>query len=264
MPEKPGIEESLQHHSPALDEIISKIRLNPGRQELYVEFAVELLKSGRPDQAIKSFYRANSIKEDHVILYNIGSLYYKKNDFKNAIIVLEKSKLLNGKFYLTYLLTGICYGRLNNFRAAESNFINVIMADPYNVTALTALAVLYHNQGRLEDSHKMLAKLSGSQIKSVKKIKNEILLKSEKNPLSGIDLENNPGRFTKFNEFIKSIPVSILTDKYGTIEEKISRLESNPDKTRDNLISLSLCHLFSGNTESAIDYLIEAGSRIAV
>ena len=255
---------TLPHQKTILDEITGKIKLNPEKQEHYVELAVELVKTGKPDQAIKSFYKANSIKENYLILYNIGSLYYKKNDFKNAILVLEKSKLLNMKFHMTFLLAGVCYGRLNNFRAAETNFINVIMTEPDNVTALTALAILYHNQGRVEDSYKILAKLSGTQIKTAKKIKNEILLQSEKNPLSGADLQSNPERFNKFNDFIKSIPVEILTDKYGTIEEKISRLESNPYKTRDNLISLSLCHLFSGNTDSAIDYLIEAGSKIAV
>ena len=260
----PDTVKSLPDERSRLDEIIEKIRLNPATRDHYIELAVELIKSGRPDQAIKAFYRANSIKEDHVTFYNIGSLYYKKNDFKNAILALEKSKLINNKYYMTFLLTGICYGRLNNFKAAETNFINVIMTDPDNITALTALAILYHNQGKIDESHKILARISGSQIKSVKRIKNEILLQSENNPLSGIDFKNNPERFSKFNEFIKSIPVSVLTDKYGTIEEKITRLESNPVKTRDNLISLSLCHLFSGNTESAINCLIEAGSRLAV
>lgn len=254
----------LQSKNTVLDEIISRIKQNPGKREHYLELAVVLTKSGMPDQAIKSFYRANSIKEDHIILYNIGSLYYRKNDFKNAILALEKSKQINRKFYISFLLAGICYGRLNNFKAAESNFIDVIMADPDNVTALTALAILYHNQGRSEDSYKILTKLSGTQVKTVKKIKNEILLSSGKNPLSGFDFKSNPERFMKFNEFIKSVPVSILTDKYGTIEDKIDRLENKPVKTKENLISLSLCHLFSGNTDSAIDYLIEAGSRIAV
>lgn len=256
--------DSLQSQNTALNQIICRIKQEPEKREHYLELAAVLTKSGKLDQAIKAFYRANSIKEDHVILYNIGSLYYKKDDFKNAILVLEKSKQINRKFYISFLLAGICYGRLNNFKAAESNFINVIMTDPDNVTALTALAILYHNQGRTEDSQKILLKLSGSQVKTVNKIKNEILLSSEKNPLSGFNLKNNPERFSKFNEFIKSLPVSILTDKYGTIEDKINRLENNPSKTKENLISLSLCHLFSGNTDSAIDYLIEAGSRIAV
>jgi tetratricopeptide (TPR) repeat protein len=248
----------------SLDEIIEKIKMNPLGRGHYLDLAAALVKLDRYDQAIKAYYKANSLKEDYVTLYNIGSLYYKKNDFKNAIIVLEKSKLLDDRFYMTYLLTGICYGRLNNYRAAESNFIKVIMSNPENVTALSALAILYHNQGKINESRKILSRLSASPIKSVKKIRNEILLQSDTNPLSDIDFKNSSGGFSEFNNFIKSIPVSVLTDKYGTIEEKISRLESNPEKTRDNLISLSLCHLFSGNTESAIDYLIEAGSRVAV
>ena len=85
-------------NSEKLNKIINLIKRNPASRELYIELAVELTTLKRFDQAIKSFYKANSLSEDYVTLYNIGCLYYKKNDFKNAIIALEKAKLLNNKF----------------------------------------------------------------------------------------------------------------------------------------------------------------------
>jgi len=42
-------------------------------------------------------------------------------------------------------------------------------------------------------------------------------------------------------------------------DEKIDFLKSNPD--RENLITLSLCHLFKGETDTAIDYLFEARKK---
>ena len=221
----------------------------------------------RYDQAIKSFNKANSIKEDYITLYNIGCLYYEKNDFKNAIIALEKSKLLNNNFHMIYLLTGLCYGRLNNFKASESNFIKVLMTDPENPTALTALAVLYYNQGNVFDSLNIIRSISSQKNKSVQKIKSEILFNSGRTSESVNEIKeykNSNEKFKNFNDYIKSIPVAILCDKYGSIEEKIQQLENKPSKTPDNLISLSLCHLFSGNTDSAIDYLYEARSSIAI
>jgi tetratricopeptide (TPR) repeat protein len=252
-----------------LSKIVDYIRHNPSDRDAFIELAVRLTEMKRFDQAIKSFYKANSIKEDFITLYNIGCLYYKKADFKNAILTLEKSKLINSRFHMNFLLTGLCYGRLNNFKAAESNFINVLMTSPENTTALTSLAVLYHNQGRVDDSLKLINRLSAlkSSSDAVKKIKSEILFNSGKTAESADEMKqikNSSEKFRDFNNYVKTIPVSILTDKYGSIEEKIQKLEDTPLKTRDNLISLSLCHLFSGNTDSAIDYLIEARSCAAV
>lgn len=247
--------------------LINYIKQNPDNHEGYIKLALELSRMKRYDQAIKSFSKANSIKEDYITLYNIGCLYYKKGDFKNAIIALEKSKLLNNQFHMIYLLTGLCYGKLNNFKASESNFIKVLMTDPENPTALTALAVLNYNQGNIIDSLNIIKSISNTKIKTVHKIKSEILFNSGKTSESAREIKkykDSHEEFHEFNNFIKSIPVTILSDKYGSLEEKIQKLENEPLKTPGNLISLSLCHLFSGNTDSAIDYLYKARGNIAI
>jgi len=252
-----------------LTQLINLVKLDPSNRDVYINLAVELTERQKFDQAIKAFNKANQLNEDYITFYNIGCLYYKKNDFKNAIIALEKSKMLNDQFRMIFLLAGLCYGRLNNFKASESNFITVIMSDPENSTALTALAVLYYNQGKIDEALRILNRVSSSNVKAdtIQKIKSEILFNSGKTAESANEIKlfkNNSDKFQNFNEYIKSIPVTILSDKYGSIEEKIQKLENTPSKTRDNLISLSLCHLFSGNTDSAIDYLIEARVNIAI
>ncbi len=267
---KKGIDGAdFSHSSKKLPGLVNAVKNNPGNREPYIELAVELASINRIDQAIRFFNRANAISEDYLSLYNTGSLYYKKGDFKNAIITLEKAKLLNNRFQMIYLLTGLCYGRLKNYKASESNFINVIMNDPDNTTALTALAILYHNQGKIDESLKLIGRISGSRVSSgsIRKIKSEILFNSGKADESAEEIKefkNSSEKFRGFNDFIQSIPVAVLTDKYGSIEEKIQKLETDQLQTKDNLISLSLCHLFSGNTDSAIDYLIAARKRVAV
>lgn len=246
--------------------IAEKIKQNPSNREAYIELAVELTRLNRLEDAIKSFNKACRIQEDYITLYNIACLYYKKYDYKNAIIQLEKSKIINPEFNMLFLLAGLCYGRLKNYKAAESNFIRVIMTDPDNITALTALSILFYNQGKTEDSLKLIRKISnsGTETETVSKIKSEILFNSGKTEESADEIKfikNNSSKFRNFNNFINTIPVSILTDKYGSIEEKIYQLENEAIKTKNNLISLSLCHLFSGNTDSAIDYLIQAREK---
>ncbi len=262
-------DDMISNDSRKLGRIVEYIKLNPLNRDAYIGLAVELTRMKRFDQAIKSFNKANSIKEDYVTLYNIGCLFYKNNDFKNAILALERSKQHNSDFYMVSLLAGLCYGRLNNFKAAETNFINVIMTDPENTTALTALAVLYYNQGKIQNSLNIIKRISSLKINddTVSRIKSEILFNSGKTTESADEIKqfkNSSDKFRNFNNYVKSIPVTILTDKYGSIEEKIQKLENDPSRTRDNLISLSLCHLFSGNTDSAIDYLIEARGSIAI
>lgn len=259
----------LTESSIKISELIETIKQNPNYREAYIDLAIELTSIGRIDQAIKFFNRANSISEDYLSLYNAGSLYYKKGDYKNAIIILEKAKLMNSRFQMIFLLAGLCYGRLKNYKAAESNFINVIMNDPGNQTALTALAILYHNQGKIDESLKIIGKISvnsgGSG--SIRKIKSEILFNSGKTDESAKeikDFKNSSEKFRAFNDYIQSIPVSILTDKYGSIEEKIQKIENGQLGTKDKLLSISLCHLFSGNTDSAIDYLVAARKSFAI
>lgn len=246
-----------------LSRIADIIRLDPMNREAYIDLAMALTELKKFEQAIKSFQKAYTLKEDFIILYNIGCLYYKNNDFKNAILALEKSKLLNNKFHMIFLLAGLCYGRLNNYKAAESNFVSVVMNDPENTTALSALAILYYNQGKLDESLKIINRIPDKNSTSgiIHKIKTEIHSSAAQQDRSAYDIKqykNNSEKFKNFDNYIKSVPVKILNDKYGSIEEKIKRLENTTSKTRENLISLSLCHLFSGNTDSAMDYLIEA------
>ena len=72
------------------------------------------------------------------------------------------------------------------------------------------------------------------------------------------DLKKKSEKFRRYDEYIKSVPVDICNDRYGTLNDKVAKLESEDIKSSDNLLKLSLVHLFSGNTDSAIDYLFEA------
>ena len=239
--------------------LLDDIRSGLASRDSYVELGIELVKLNMVDQALQSFKRANQIKEDYLSLYNSASLYYKKNDFKTAIIQLEKSRQIKPDFVMSSILAGICYSRLNNLRAAEVNFINVLMADPANRTALTALSILYHNQGRTNESLNLVNRITilykpGTNLVKLKTglIKHSI---SGRKQVTGVKKTENPD---EYDRYIKSVPVEVFTDKFGTIKEKIEKLEVKPEKNIQNLISLSLCHLFSGNTDSALEYLMAA------
>ncbi len=229
-------------------------------EENLISRGIFFSRKGNIDEALECFLQASKTEENYLVLYNIGCLYYKKGEYKKSIFNLEKSRKLNPAFPLSSLITGICYSRLGNLKAAQSNFINVLMLDPDNKTAATALSILLQNQGKIKESVKILARLSESDNNTaIRKLRTDILFSTEniEETASTIkDLKKESKSYKDFDEYINSIPVEVYNDKYGTISDKISNLEIN--KTKKNLISLSLCHLLKGDTDSAIDYLLQA------
>ena len=76
-------------------------------------------------------------------------------------------------------------------------------------------------------------------------------------------LRSEEDDYRAYDDFIRSIPLEIYTDRYGTIEEKIASLgEKTAPGDRDGLLSLSLCYLLTGDSERAIDLLFEAKKSI--
>ena len=240
----------------SIKKLLTIIKSGNATRESYIDLGIELVKINMIDQALQSFKRANQIKEDYLLLYNSASLYYKKNDYKAAILLLEKARILNPGFVMISILAGICYSRLNSLKAAEVNFVNILMNDPANRTALTALSILYYNQGRTEESLNLVNRLTSYYSPGANLIKMKTdLIKSSINGNKLKTRNHGSEKFVEYDNFIRSVPVDIYTDKYGTIKEKIQMLETKPEKNIQQLISLSLCHLFSGNTASALEYL---------
>lgn len=230
-------------------------------EESLVSRGISFSRKGKTDEALEAFLKASKTEESYLVLYNIGCLYYKKGEYKKSVLNLEKSKKLNPNFSLSSLITGICYSRLGNLKAAQSNFISALMIDPANKTAATALSILLQNQGRIKESIKILSRFSDSDNNdaAIRKLKTEILFSTgdlEKTASTIKELKKESKSYKDFDEYINSIPVEVYNDKYGSISDKISNLETN--KTKKNLISLSLCHLLKGDTDSAIDYLVQA------
>jgi tetratricopeptide (TPR) repeat protein len=226
---------------------------------------INFSRKGETDEALDCFLKASKINENYLILYNIGCLYYKKGEYKKSVFNLEKSRRINPSFSLSSLIAGLCYSRLDNTKAAQSNFINVLMIDPDNKTAATALSILLQNQGKIKESVKILSRLyeSHKDDASIRKLKTDILFSLEniEETASAIkELKKDSPSYKSYDNFINSVPVEIYNDKYGTLSEKISSLEY--EKTKKSLISLSLCHLLKGDTDSAIDYQMKA--RVAV
>lgn len=246
----------------ALKEYNFILKQDSAYRDVYVNLGSLYSRLNRLNDALEAYERALHLKSDYITFFNIGSIYYRKKEFKKAIIYLEKSKRLNSRFVLSIQVMGLCYSRLNNLKAAETNFHEVLNIWPENRVALTALAIMFYNQNRDDEAMDMLNRLVvvDSDNGRVRKLIYSLHRRNGRIDESVKELKRirriSDG-FRMFDEYIASVPVAVYTDRYGTLDEKINMLEE-AEKDSDNLISLSLCHLFKGETDRALDCLFEA------
>lgn len=215
------------------------------------------------NEALKCYLKALSLSADYMTLFTIGSLYYRLGQYKKAVISLEKSRSLNPEFYLSPLVMGLSFSKLEDRKAAEKNFIEVLRINPDQKIASTALTLLYYNENRYEEAIAIIDRFAGSDTDNLalREIKSEILYRTGRFDESAEEiksLKRVSDKYTFYDQFISSIPVESFTDKYGTLQDKISILTEKTEGDSHGLLSLSLCYLFKGETDKAIDYLFQA------
>lgn len=255
--------EKSGQYADALTEYICIINENVSFREAYVNLGSLLYRMNRFNEALKCFEKSLILGKDYITYFNIGSIYYKLGEYKRAVIHFEKSCSLNSLFKLPRLVIGLCYSRLNNLKAAESNFREVLRTWPDNRVALTALTIILFNDDKFDEALNYIKILLAQDANNIKihEIRFNILYKTGKISESADEiktLRKISDGYKYFDDYIASTSLETLTDRYGSIEEKISFLSEKPIQDPASLISLSLCHLFKGDTDEAIQRLFEA------
>lgn len=222
-------------------------------------------RQNRYEDAMNCYGRALELEEDYLSWFNIGSIYYRKGDYKQAVIALERSRRMNETFSLPVLAMGLAYSKLGNVKAAEQCFVDILQKESGNEVSLTGLAILYYDRRNLHQALDMADRLL--HLKPVhtgmKKLRAKILLdlgRSSESANVVKEIRSADKGFSVFDSFVGSVPESAFNDRHGSIDEKISMLEGKTADDADpgDMIALSLCHLFNGNPDKAIDCLFQA------
>jgi len=261
-----ALEKSGDYQS-ALAEYNRIVSDNPGFRPALINLGALYSRMKRHDEAMDYFHRALAISEDYLTWFNIGSMHYRAGDYKQTVIAMTRARRLRADFVLATLVCGLSYSHMRNLRAAEKSFLEVLGVDAANDVALTALVLLYHEHGpqykALPLIETLLAVRPANQ--GLLKIRSRILAARGELAPAIEDIkqicEHDAG-YTSYNDYIRSVPVSTYTDRYGTLDEKIERLTERADRDGqpEDLLSLSLCHLFRGDTRQAMDCLGKAVS----
>ncbi len=219
----------------------------------------------RYNEALSSYKKLSDLGDDYLTFYNIGRIHYKQHNYKDAVLALEKSKGINGKYVVTILLLALCYGRMKNIKAAKICFRDVLKIDNKNEAALNALAILLYEEkdynGVLNCIEKIL--IINPKNKDIRKLKVKILSSMDRFPESAEELKiisSQDNAYQLYNKLVSKAPEGLYLDKYGEIDNKIGKLKDKIAKSDkpDDFISLSLCCLLKGDTDEAIDYLFKA------
>jgi tetratricopeptide (TPR) repeat protein len=253
----------------ALQEYTSIVQEDRAHKETYINLGSLYSRMNRLGDAMKCYEKALSLGEDYLVHFNVGSIYYKMGHYKRAVLQLEKSRKLNGSFALTLLVMGLSFSRLRNYKAAEKCFQEVLRLLPDNRTALTAVAIICFETGRYEEALGLIDKILGldSANTGIRKLRADVLFRMNRPEESAGELKTlkeSREEFKSYDEFVRSIPAEMYADKYGTIDEKIETLKTRSrfGGDKEDLLSLSLCFLLKGDSDKAIDYLIEARKSI--
>lgn len=249
----------------ALQEYLTLAESEAPLRQALVNLGSLYSRMGDFGNAMSCYTRAVEIEEDYLAWFNIGSLHYKRSEWKQAVISLEKSRRMNASFHLAVLVMGLSYSRMGNVRAAERCFSDVLEVQPQSEVALTALAILCFDNAKfnqaLDLADRLLAiKPDNTGIRKLRaKILFEIGRSGESAEMIKSFKEDDPG-YRGFDTFVQSVPVEIFDDRFGSIEEKIEKLEEKVcgSEKPEDMIALSLCYLFKGDSDRAIDCLFRA------
>lgn len=252
-------------YSSALKEYKAIVSEDSSFKEAYLNLGSLYSRMEHYDEAMENYHHALRLGEDYLIYFNIGSILYRKGEYKRAVLMLEKARRIQPHFPLTILVMGLCFSRLNNRKAALTCFEDVLAIAPGNRVALTALALHYYEEGSYTRTLELLDELekTGIDKNRFNRLRADSLMNAGRDDEAVAVVKNmrhTSEGFKKFDTFIEAVPVELFTDSHGTIDTKIGILKEKikTDGDRDSLISLSLCHMLKGDMDSAMDYLFQA------
>ncbi|HNR88774.1 MAG TPA: tetratricopeptide repeat protein [Spirochaetota bacterium] len=254
----------------ALREYAAIIKQHRDCKDAFQNLGALYTRMSCPNKALSCFKRAVALGEDYLSYFNLGCLYYTKGDFKRAVINLDRSRRLNPDFMLSLELMALSFTRLKNYRAAETSFDEVLRRAPRNQVALTAMAILAFDRRSYDRSLEYLNRIIVIDLGNAKMraFRARVLARLNRFTESASELKEakRAGRgFRAFDAFVRSVPVERYTDRFGSLEEKLGAVRVAASDRRDSgsLIALSLCHILSGETDAALDFLVEARRRAA-
>ena len=265
---------------------LEALKIDPGFLPALNNLGALYARSGKNDMALTIFRRALEIQADEKILFNIGSVLFRMGNLQESESYLKKALKLQPRLLKAHLLMAYLLEKAGHVDRSLLYLQNAFRIEPSNRMASLSLALGLQDAGRNEEAlavaEKYLSFRAGDE--SMRNLRAEILLKLNRFDESLAELENltqSSKGYTGFTEHLKEAKeenVVFFKNVQGKIGSRTQKLrekmerkkaalhegKSSPGSQGDvqsdlkDLVDLSLLHLFSGDPQKAMRFLVQA------
>ncbi|MFH1136371.1 MAG: tetratricopeptide repeat protein [Pseudomonadota bacterium] len=133
---------------------------------------LELMKSGKLDEALKKFERLLSVHENAEIYYNLGYIKAAKGQLEDALVMFRKATMIDGDHARAYKkmaeilaalgkkneaenflrLAGDIHFDRHEDREAEEAYLEILKINPETVNVFNSLGIIYRRQERFTEA----------------------------------------------------------------------------------------------------------------
>lgn len=128
------------------------LECDPTFADAHDALGTALLQQGRYDDAIYHYNQAIKYGQKAIYYNNLGSVYYYKREFQNAIACLESAIRIYPDYSQAYANMAASYRCLNDYIRATGCAEKAVRLAPDNYFARSVLAVIYEERGWKEDA----------------------------------------------------------------------------------------------------------------
>jgi tetratricopeptide (TPR) repeat protein len=133
------------------------IALDPDNSLAYNNLANVLIDSGRPDEAIRLYQKALTLKPDpgvryYILYHNLGVAFAEKGDYDRAISCFKKATGMKPDFYQAYEQWAKALGVQGKTQEAIEKYKKVIELKPDSFKAYCNIGLILEQRGKIEEA----------------------------------------------------------------------------------------------------------------
>lgn len=259
-----GLQEEKQSRlKSALDYYRMALEVDSNFFDSWLNAGAIYARTGKSEKAITCFQRAIISRPDKRAYYNLASEYFKLGRYYHALDTIERAIDLEKNFIQAYLLAGYCYAKMQQPKQAEKSILAALKIDPNNRSSLNALAILYFQQNRYEESLQYVNHLLIKEPNdlSLQKIKASLSLEQSDLKTAILAFKEIANHDPKLKSLTESVEKNMPQQAQKEMVLQKMQLTDKEDKNAKDFFNLSLLSLFSGESNHAMDYLLKATEK---
>lgn len=232
--------------------------------------------------AVACYRKALALREDDTILFNLGSELFRQKEYAGAIQHLRRALQLKPDFFRAALLLGYIHESQEQYVEAAQSFQRALTLNPSSRIAALGLVVVLGEQDRNEEALKICEAYLKQQADdaALLNLHAALLMKLGRYRESFEELKqvtSSNEKYVSFEEHLKQARGERDRETSAFFEEVSDRLKERTERLKarieerkkkqqkslakddmKDLVDLSLLHLFSGDKDKALAFLLEA------